>query len=298
VKRQLVHLGLAVGLAVATIVGPGVLTTPASAGIAPKYAIVPSHVLVIAHRGFSALTPENTVPAMVAAARAHADMVEIDVQRTADGALIVVHDRTFARTTNVSDVYPSRKHGQVRSFTLGEVQQLDAGSWKSPQYRGTQIPTLDQVLNALEPTKTNLLLELKDPALYPGYELQVAVALQAHGFTENHRVHVDSFDVRALRIFHRWAPSVPVGLIATKGFEGLNKYGWLQTFDPNSESVSDSAVDSAHSRHMEVFAWPKKRAHDSPVTMDRLFDDGVNGVITNRPDIARKELSVEENNSL
>jgi glycerophosphoryl diester phosphodiesterase len=89
----------------------------------------PRSTLCIAHRGARAFAPENTLEAIEKAAALGADMVEVDVQLTADGRLVVVHDDTLERCSNVAQVFPSRAHDPVGSFTLEEVQQLDAGSW-------------------------------------------------------------------------------------------------------------------------------------------------------------------------
>jgi glycerophosphoryl diester phosphodiesterase len=94
---------------------------------------------VIAHRGFSAAAPENTIAAVRAAIAVQADMVEIDVTLTADDSIVVIHDEILDRTTDGK--------GEVSRFTLAELKQLDAGSWFDPSFAGEPIPTLDQVLD-------------------------------------------------------------------------------------------------------------------------------------------------------
>ena len=241
--------------------------------VAPRTA----KVLVIAHRGFSEIAPENTLPAMKAAAQAGADLVEFDVQRTADGHLIVIHDTTFSRTTNVATTYPGRENDPVATFTLAEVRRLDAGSWKGPQFAGTRVPTLDELLTAIQPTRSGLLLELKDPARYPGYERQVADALASHGFIASGRVYVHSFDASSLAAFHHAAPTVPLGLITEDGTGAVptGQYTWLRTVNPTTGSVTDAGVDGAQARHLKVFAWPLDPSQSSAAQVERLVDDGV-----------------------
>jgi glycerophosphoryl diester phosphodiesterase len=84
-----------------------------------------------------------------AAVRAGADLVEFDVQRTRDGRLMVVHDPTFLRTTDVATIFPGRQDDPVTSFTWAEVQQLDAGSWFGPRYAGTRVPSPSALLRVL-----------------------------------------------------------------------------------------------------------------------------------------------------
>ena len=250
-------------------------------------------VLVIAHRGFSDIAPENTVPAMTAAAAAGADLVEFDVQRTIDGHLIVVHDTTFSRTTDVATVFPRRAADPVGSFSLAEVRQLDAGAWKGPQFAGTGVPTLDELLAAMQPTTTGLLLELKDPELYPGYETTVARALSRHGFTGSGRVFVHSFDAASLATFHHAAPTVPLGVITEDGTgnDPTGQDSWLGTINPTAGTVTDAGVDSAQARHLKVFAWPLDPSQSSAAQIERLVDDGVDGIITDNPILVRHEIA-------
>jgi glycerophosphoryl diester phosphodiesterase len=253
----------------------------------------PGHVLVIAHRGDSAQAPENTIPAMVAAAAAGADMVEFDVQRTLDDKLVVVHDTTFARTTNVGAVFPGRENAPVGTFTLREVKQLDAGSWKGPQFVGTPIPTLAELLGAVGPTRLKVLAELKYPSLYPGIEGQVAQALQHSGLVRTRRVFVHSFDASALHTFHVLAPTVPLGLLTTSATGAAHTPSWLSTLNPAVSKVTDSSVDSAAAARLEVFAWPESGHQAMPSQIERMVDDGVSGVITDDPRATAKLIDTD-----
>ena len=87
---------------------------------------------IVAHRGNSSVAPENTLAAIQSAIDVGADMVEIDVYPTKDGEIVLLHDGTLDRTTNGT--------GSVSNYTLAELKELDAGSWKSLRYRGEKIP--------------------------------------------------------------------------------------------------------------------------------------------------------------
>ncbi|MBD3267768.1 hypothetical protein GF373_13950 [bacterium] len=96
-------------------------------------------VFVVAHRGGADLgPPENTLPAFEKAIEIGAHLIEIDIRQTKDGHLVILHDSTVNRTTD--------GQGRVRDLTLKEIQQLDAGSWKGEQYKGTKVPTLQEAL--------------------------------------------------------------------------------------------------------------------------------------------------------
>lgn len=289
-KKRTIGAAIA-GLALASQLAFAATSEASETSGAPRISGTDSKFLVIAHRGFSYAAPENTIPAMTAAADAGADMVEIDVQRTKDHQLVVLHDKTLFRTTNVAKVFPTRAHDPVGSFTLAEIKKLDAGSWKSARFAGTRVPTFGELLAGLDPTSTGLLLELKNPSLYPGYEKQVAQVLSAHQFIQNHRVYVHSFSAQSLRAFHTAAPTVPLGLISNSTPKSLAGDTWMQTFNPLATSVTDTTVDEAQADHLKVFTWMNKKTPDTAAELEKLSDAGVDGVISNRPDLARAELA-------
>src|SRR6516225_6317825 len=116
-----------------------------------------------AHRGHSAAAPENTLAALSAAWQAGATVAEIDLRMTADGELVLMHDRTLDRTTT--------GHGPVSQSSLAELKRLDAGTWFAPAFAGEPIPRFDEVLEWSR-GKIGLLVELKifperDPRYIP-----------------------------------------------------------------------------------------------------------------------------------
>lgn len=114
------------------LLGAAVVVLPAStAHAAPDT----DRTQVIAHRGASAYAPENTLAAIDKADDLGFRWVENDVQRTKDGQLVVIHDDSLTRTTDVEEVFPGRAPWKVKDFTAAEIAQLDAGSWFSPGSR-------------------------------------------------------------------------------------------------------------------------------------------------------------------
>src|SRR5690349_72727 len=110
----------------------------------------------VAHRGYSTVAPENTLPAFAAAVRAGATVVEFDVRATRDGVPVVIHDRTVNRTTNGA--------GRIWDLTYDEVAALDAGSWFGAGFTGLRVPSLAETLDLLAPAPVELLVEIKPPA--------------------------------------------------------------------------------------------------------------------------------------
>lgn len=245
-----------------------------------------TRVATVAHRGASAYTPENTLAAVRAAVALGASDVEVDVQRTADGALVVMHDTTLSRTTDVERHLPGRGPWRVGDLTYATVRRLDAGSWASPAHAGERVPLLTEVLDVLRGTGTGLLLEVKAPHLYPGIESDLATELDHHRGSE--RLVVQSFDHGSMRRFKDLAPHLPVGLLGTPPRRRLRTLAaWADQVNPRHRAVRPGYVDAVHQAGMACQVWTV----DGVADMTRALGMGVDGVISNRPDVLRAVLN-------
>ncbi|OYP18227.1 glycerophosphodiester phosphodiesterase [Streptomyces sp. FBKL.4005] len=251
---------------------------------------------VIAHRGASAYAPENTLDAVDKAARLGFSWVENDVQRTKDGELVVLHDDSLQRTTNVEEVFPDRAPWKVRDFTAAEIARLDAGSWFSPAYAGARVPTLRQYMRRVEHHHQKLLLEIKNPELYPGIEQQTLKVLGNEGWLDRHhlgRLIVQSFSADSVRTVHELKPAVITGYLGTPTTPQLPQFArFTDLVNPSHGSLSQGyvtavhAFEGPHGRPIRVFAWTV----DDADTARRVAGYGVDGIITNKPDVVRAAL--------
>ncbi len=233
-------------------------------------------VLSVAHRGASAYAPENTLSALRAAIELGCDLAEVDVQRTRDGVLVLVHDTDLARTTGC--------RRQVGDLTHRELERLDAGAWFSPAYAGERVPTLEQALDVLGGTGTGLLLEVKQPALHPGIAVDVARALRGH----EGRVVVQSFDHDVMREFSRLDTGRPVGLLGHPPLRRLPHLArWASSVNPRHGRATASYVEAVHDAGMASYVWTVDRDAD----IDRALRLGVDGVISNRPDAVQRMVA-------
>jgi glycerophosphoryl diester phosphodiesterase len=264
----------------------------AVAGFANPASATEPAVDVVAHRGSSGAAPENTLAAVRLAIAQKSDVVENDVQRTRDGELVIMHDTTLARTTDVEQVFPDRAPWAVRDFTLAEIKQLDAGAWFAPEYAGEQVPTLAEWVNAVG-QQAGMLLEPKAPELYPGIEADLDKELRSlpafNRALKADRVVVQSFNHAWLRVYKDRAPDVPVGLLYGNKPSEVDIAAaatWAQQVNPALGAIDQATVDQVHAHGMETHVWTVNAGTD----MRRAINWNVDGIITNYPQVLRDIL--------
>jgi glycerophosphoryl diester phosphodiesterase len=244
----------------------------------------------VAHRGASAYAPENTLAAIDEAAERGAETVEIDVQLTADDELVIIHDTTLTRTTDVEERFPGRAPYTVADFTMDEIRELDAGSWFDPAFEGEPVPTLGEALDRLEEHDLNLLLELKEPARYPGLEDLVAEEITDRRQWLRHnppwqprRLVVQSFDWEVTERSKELMPSVPHALLGRVPEDRLDEFEWAHLINPNHTTIDADYVELLHDSGFEIMPY----TINDRARMDAVLEMGVDGFITDRPDVGR-----------
>ncbi|MFG2140527.1 glycerophosphodiester phosphodiesterase [Streptomyces sp. NPDC048650] len=257
--------------------------------------------VAIAHRGAPTHAPENTLASIDAARQLGDAWVENDVQRTRDGELVVLHDNSLARTTNVEQVFPDRKPWNVKDFTLKEVEKLDAGSWFSPKFEGERVPTLEDYMDEVEDNGQRLLLELKSPELYPGIELQTLTELRRAGWLDRghvkRRLIIQSFNAGAIKTVHSLRPDVKTGFLGNPSVADLPAYAeYCDQINPNYTTVTPSYVNTVHGlkgphgRQMELLTWTV----DDGAKAVALARMGADGIISNKADEIREALEADD----
>lgn len=240
--------------------------------------------LVIAHRGGAKLAPENTLAAIRQAIDLGVDMIEIDVILSKDGEVIVIHDDKIDRTTD--------GEGVVKEMTLEEIKQYDAGSWFDARFAGEKIPTLDEVFKAID-GQTVLLIEIKDgDEEYPGLERKVVDAI--HKYEAKDWVVVQSFNENAVLRVHEMDPKLTTYYLLGRNF--VEFYEQLPATKPsslpyNGIAVHYSGIDAAkvekiHEIGYKLLVWTVNEEND----MDQMWDIGVDGIITDLPDVLAQKI--------
>ncbi|MFC0271079.1 glycerophosphodiester phosphodiesterase [Metabacillus herbersteinensis] len=232
----------------------------------------------VAHRGASGYAPENTIAAFDKAVEMKADYIEIDVQRSKDGELVIIHDTTVDRTTDGT--------GKVNDLTFEELENLDAGSWKGEQFSGEKIPTFEEVLNRYH-GKVGILIELKAPELYPGIEESVAQELKEKHLEkpQNEKIIIQSFNFESMKKMNDLLPKTPIGVLTSSRAhttkQALQDFSaYADYFNPNYGIVTKELVNQVHSLDMKIGSWTVR----SQESADFLLEMGVDAIITDYPD--------------
>ncbi len=237
--------------------------------------------LLIAHRGASSTHPENTLPALLAGFEAGADIVELDYQVSADGCPVVFHDETLDRTTDAANLWGSGVH--LRNRTLSDLRQLDAGSWRGEEFRGTRICTLAEALTALCPIGP-VMIERKAGRAKPLVDLVRSLGV-------SNCVFVHAFDWRFLAHCRRLAPALLLGALGDGELNAprlsavantkASIVGW------KNEVLVEPAVRAARAAGYALWVWTV----DDIDRGRELLAWGASALITNRPAALRPIFS-------
>lgn len=248
------------------------------------------NVIVIAHRGASGLAPENTIASFTKAMEFNVDFIELDVHVSKDDSLIVIHDYNVERTTN--------GEGEIEDLTYNYIKSLDAGSEFKPEFKGEKVPTLDEVIK-LSGGKTKVLIELKWPkdGLYKDLVKKVIACIRSN--KAESWVVIQSFEVAYLDEMHTLAPDLECQqlIIAPKGIMPMHvtrklKGGkftplpYVRSVNPHHMFVTKAWVEKMHKEHKTVYPFTL----NTEEKMRKAINLGVDGIITNFPDVANKVL--------
>jgi glycerophosphoryl diester phosphodiesterase len=229
--------------------------------------------LNIAHRGASSLAPENTMAAFRKAVELGADGIELDVQMTKDGKLVVIHDEQLDRTTNGK--------GFVKDFTLAEIKDLDAGSWFSDGYKGERIPTLEEVISEFSGVNLFYDIELKSGViLYPGIEEKVIKLIENQKLIDN--AVISSFNHYSLVDCKEINPEIKTGVLYVAGlYEPWNYAEALGCYSvhPLFYGLKPEIVMGLKLTGYAIFAWTVNDIKH----MAGLMRGGIDAIITDRP---------------
>ena len=284
------------------LVLPGILSLScilmtASAHASPAEKILElDRPLVIAHRGYPTVAPENTIPGFKLGVLAGSDLVELDYHVDRNGEAIVIHDPTLDRTTNVMAAWGDSEV-KVVDKTLAEMQTLDAGSWYDQRYAGVGLPSLAEAVEAIQSAGGITLIERK-----AGPAEGIVSYLKAAGLVNE--VIVQSFDWEYVTAVHELLPEQVLGAIGPsrtwKGRElsreerHLSK-AWIDEAALTGAKVlvwnayiDRESIDYAHEKGFKLLIYTINELEPAMT----LLEAGVDGIITNNAAIVWKAMAV------
>ena len=264
--------------------------------------------LIIAHRGARSIAPENTLLAAQQAFDIGADLWELDVAMTSDVEIVVIHDDTLERTSNVEQVFPERKPWKIEAFTLKELRQLDFGSWfiqKDPfkqiasggvskdqqmKFINLPIPTLREALHFTKDHHWRVNIEIKDLLGKPGdreiaekvvalvdeLEMPDSVIISSFNHSYIQRVKIADPRIVTAALVNNPDPD-PVALLSR-----LN----AQAYNPDIKTLDFNQIPLVTKTGKAVYIWTV----NDETTMRKLIDAGVSGIFTDFPQVLKKVL--------
>lgn len=238
-------------------------------------------VEVTAHRGYSAVYPENTIPAFKGAIQVGADWAELDVQQTADGEVIVMHDSNLKRTTGLDK--------EVWQVTWDEIKDLDNGSWFDKKYQTVRIPTLEEVLKVCR-GKIHLNIEIKPSGHDKDLEEQVAKLLKKYHMRDT--CVVSSLKYDSLRKIKQADDSIETAYITSVSYGNFTDLEYADGYSVESTLLSKSFVNKAQKTGKQIYVWTV----NSEERLEKVVGMGIDNVITDDPVMA-KELIYEQEHS-
>jgi glycerophosphoryl diester phosphodiesterase len=235
---------------------------------------------IIGHRGYSQKYPENTLAAFQAAVSAGVPMIELDVMFSRDRKPVVIHDDTLERTTN--------GHGEVKNFTVAELQKLDAGSWFDSKFADQRLPELSEVLD-LVGGRANVNIEIKTQAYEHAHppdaiEKQVVAIVKKKNLKDS--VLISSFEIEFLVQIASLPDPPAIALLSSTPASPrivdicthLSAFSW----HPDLRVVTPDQVDRMHHAGIKVFPYTVNTCRDH----DKMIAMNVDGVITDDPLLA------------
>lgn len=241
--------------------------------------------LNIAHRGFSGKYPENTMIAFRKAVEAGCDGIETDVHITKDGAIVICHDEMVYRTTN--------GQGFIKDLTYDEIKKLDAGIKFGEEFKNTTIPDIDEFMDYVKDKNLLVNIELKNGIInYENLEKRIIEKIYEYGLKDN--VILSSFNHYSMVKVKEIDSSIKTGLLYAANIYRVHEYAQKVSADalhPYFPSVmNEDIVKGIKDSNIAINAYTV----NEEVYMKKLIELGIDGIITNYPDILARLLKKSE----
>lgn len=252
-----------------------------------------SETKIIAHRGANFFAPQNTIEAFEKAIELRADGFETDIHLTKDGIPVLCHDYTIDATSDAK--------GNISAYTYEELLKFDFGSYFSPAYAGTKIPTVEEFLELFAKANLDVLnIEIKSPKDPKEYNIVEATIDMAKKYNLFDKLLISSFNPELLvrakeydsecKTGFLYSPTKKWSIPAIKDAVGYAKSIKADALHPFELFVTREYVERAHANGVMVNPWTVNKVKN----IERLLDYGVDGIITNHPDLVAHIMDVRK----
>lgn len=238
---------------------------------------------ITAHRGASLNYPENTMLAFTAAKAEGANWIELDVQQTSDGKLVVLHDHNLVRTTGMRQ--------NIWQTTYTDLQNLDAGSFLSPEFKDARIPLLEEVISWAKRNTIKLNIELKPHGHETNLEQSVTNLIQTTNFTNSCVVSSQYYHV--LENLKNLNPNLQTVYVMSIAYGDLYTLPAADSFSIEARNITPRLVNSLHDHGKDIYAWTV----NSSENIQRMIDLGVDNIITDDVPLAKQLVFASKNSN-
>lgn len=241
------------------------------------------HTQVTAHRGNSSSAPENTLPAFESAIEQRADYIELDVQQTKDGVIVVMHDPNLKRI--------SGKNINIWDVTYEEIKDIDVGSWFHSDFSKVRLSTLEDVIKETK-GKIKLNIELKPNGHEVDFEKSVVDIIKENRVEDDCVVASMNYD--CLKRVKEYAPDIKTVYVMTVAYGSLLTLEYADVYSIEASFITSKLVNDIHRQGKEIYAWTV----NNETNVQKMIDLGVNNIITDDPVMVRELIyskSLNEN---
>lgn len=239
-------------------------------------------IKVISHRTAAGYAPENTIAGIEKSIKSKAEYVEIDVQESKDGEIVLLHDSNFKRTAGIDK--------NVWDANTEEIKTYDVGSYFSKRYKGEKVPTLDEALKASK-DKIKLLIEIK----VNGHEQKSMIPKVLQLIKENKmdkECIIASLNLSILNEVKKIEPKIKTCYLAAYKLDGFSKYKDVDILGLEAKLVNDGLTNSIHEQGKRVFVWTV----DNVQQMTTMIKSEIDGIITDYPFKLNDIINSNKNN--
>lgn len=239
---------------------------------------------VSAHRGDSVNYPENTMSAFEGAVESGADWIELDVQQTSDGQIVVMHDSNLKRTTGVDK--------NIWDVTYEEIKDLDCGSWFDADYSDQRIPLLKDVIEFAKKNGVRLNIELKPTGHETNFEQQVVDLITSEHFANE--CVVTSQEYKSLQAVKEYDDKIVTVYVMSVAYGNITNLQYADAFSVESSFVTEKLVNKVHNEGKELFVWTV----NSKSEIEKMINLNVDNIITDNTQKAHEIVYSNKNSSI